>query len=57
METRKKSTHSKSEKIRQAEAEWKKRLRQTEEKSPPRPTKFTTVSDLEVPLLSTPADL
>lgn len=36
---------------------FKKRLAETERKSPPRPEKFTTLSDMDVPLLSTPLDL
>ena len=36
---------------------FKKRLAETERKAPPRPEKFTTLSDMDVPLLSTPLDL
>ncbi|MBS1963379.1 MAG: methylmalonyl-CoA mutase family protein [Bdellovibrionales bacterium] len=36
---------------------FKKRLAETEKKVPPRPERFTTLSDMEVPLLSTPLDL
>lgn len=36
---------------------WEKRLKASELKTPPRSVKFTTLSDMEVPLLSTPADL
>jgi methylmalonyl-CoA mutase N-terminal domain/subunit len=36
---------------------FKKRLAETERKMPPRPEKFTTLSDMDVPLLSTPLDL
>jgi methylmalonyl-CoA mutase N-terminal domain/subunit len=43
--------------IRQRQKEWEKKLKETEAKTPPRPVKFTTLSDMEVPLLSTPADL
>lgn len=47
----------KLEEIKKAQKEWEKELRKSEERHPPRPTKFTTISDMEVPLLSTPADL
>ncbi len=36
---------------------FEKRLKETEAKTPPRPEKFTTWSDMDVPLLSTPLDL
>ena len=36
---------------------FKRRLAETERKMPPRPEKFTTLSDMDVPLLSTPLDL
>ncbi|OFZ20120.1 MAG: methylmalonyl-CoA mutase [Bdellovibrionales bacterium GWB1_55_8] len=39
------------EEVRKAKAEWEKQL------GAPRPGRFTTLSDMEVPLLSTPADL
>jgi methylmalonyl-CoA mutase, N-terminal domain len=45
------------EKIRKAHAEWDGRLKETEKKAPPRPARFTTLSDMDVPLLSTPLDL
>ncbi len=45
------------EKLKQAAETWKQRLAETEKKNPPRPTKFTTLSDMDVPLLSTPLDL
>lgn len=45
------------EQIKKAQAEWEQRLRETEKKSPPRPERFTTLSDMDVPLLSTPATL
>jgi methylmalonyl-CoA mutase N-terminal domain/subunit len=45
------------EKIRQAQAEWEKKFKESEKKFPPRPARFTTLSDMDVPLLSTPADL
>src|SRR6478735_5066158 len=43
--------------IKNAQKEWEARLKDSEKKHPPRPAKFTTLSDMEVPLLSTPADL
>src|SRR5690242_11120310 len=43
--------------IQKAQKEWEGRLKETEKSSPPRPTRFTTLSDMEVPLLSTPVDL
>jgi methylmalonyl-CoA mutase N-terminal domain/subunit len=45
------------ESLRKAHAEWEKRLSDGEKKFPPRPARFTTLSDMEVPLLSTPLDL
>lgn len=45
------------EAIRKEQKEWQKRLETSESKTSPRPVKFTTLSDLEVPLLSTPVDL
>lgn len=36
---------------------WESRLAESEKRNPPRPTKFTTLSDMDVPLLSTPLDL
>src|SRR6478736_678821 len=53
------SDHSKEklEAIKKAQAEWEARLKKSEEKFPQRPGRFTTLSDMEVPLLSTPADL
>src|SRR5690349_14585388 len=45
------------EKIKKEQEAWKKRLEASEAKVPPRPVKFSTLSDMEVPLLSTPADL
>ncbi len=38
-------------------AEWEKKKAEIEKKSPPRPERFTTLSDMEVPLLCTPEDL
>ena len=46
-----------SQAVSHAQKEWQTRLLQSEAKSPRRPVKFTTLSDMEVPLLSTPADL
>jgi methylmalonyl-CoA mutase N-terminal domain/subunit len=46
-----------NEEIRKKRQEWEKRLTDSEKKIPPRPTKFTTWSDMDVPLLSTPDDL
>ena len=43
--------------VKAIEEKWRKDLAASEVKFPPRPTKFTTWSDLEVPLLSTPSDL
>src|SRR3954469_761362 len=43
--------------IRKAQSEWEERLKESEKKFPPRPARFTTLSDMEVPLLSTPLDL
>ncbi len=43
--------------IQEAQRNWESSLKQTETKAPPRNVKFTTLSDMEVPLLSTPADL
>ncbi len=37
--------------------EWDRKRQEGEKKVPPRPTKFTTWSDMEVPLVSTPLDL
>jgi methylmalonyl-CoA mutase N-terminal domain/subunit len=45
------------EKIQSEQSAWEKRLKDSEKKFPPRPARFTTLSDMEVPLLSTPADL
>jgi len=43
--------------IRKKQLEWEEKLKQSEASLPPRPVKFTTLSDMEVPLLSTPVDL
>jgi len=43
--------------IKKATDEWQSRIVQGEKKVPPRPARFTTLSDMDVPLLSTPADL
>ena len=47
----------KLEQIRKAQADWEKRMLDGEKKFPNRSDKFTTWSDMEVPLLSTPLDL
>lgn len=44
-------------KIEQEHSAWKKRMEEGEKKAPARPMKFTTLSDMDVPLLSTPLDL
>src|SRR4051794_29587349 len=44
-------------KIRQAQTEWQKKQEASEKKFPPRPAKFTTWSDMDMPLVSTPVDL
>jgi len=43
--------------VKKARTDWETRLSENEKKSPPRPVRFTTLSDMEVPLLSTPDDL
>jgi methylmalonyl-CoA mutase N-terminal domain/subunit len=43
--------------IRERKKQWEKDLEKTSQSHPPRPIKFTTLSDMEVPLLSTPDDL
>ena len=45
------------EKERAARIEWEKRLKDSEKKFPGRDVKFTTWSDMDVPLLSTPDTL
>ncbi len=47
----------KHEELKKAQDKWKERLAASEAKMPPRPGSFTTWSDMEVPLLSTPLDL
>jgi len=44
-------------KIAEAREAWDQAEKKASAKFPPRPTKFTTWSDMDVPLLSTPADL
>ena len=44
-------------KIAELRAQWDKQREIVEKKMPPLPTKFTTLSDMEVPLLCTPDDL
>src|SRR3954467_9447284 len=43
--------------IRKAQTEWEARLKESEKKFPQRPARFTTLSDMDVPMLSTPLDL
>ncbi|MFL5815236.1 MAG: methylmalonyl-CoA mutase [Bdellovibrionia bacterium] len=43
--------------IKKAQAEWEQKLKASEAKVPPRPARFTTWSDMDVPLMGTPADL
>lgn len=43
--------------IEAARRQWEEQIKKSEKKAPPRPVKFTTLSDMEVPLLSTPVDL
>jgi methylmalonyl-CoA mutase N-terminal domain/subunit len=45
------------EAIRKAQKEWETRLEESKKKFPERDARFTTLSDMEVPLLSTPVDL
>lgn len=45
------------DKIKKAQKEWEEKLKKTEERFPPRNASFTTWSDMEVPLLSTPLDV
>lgn len=45
------------DKIIKAKEQWEARLTEGERKFPPRPARFTTLSDMDVPLLSTPLDL
>lgn len=51
------STDQNQKSLKEIEEKWKKDLAESEKKFPPRSAKFTTWSDLEVPLLSTPTDL
>lgn len=46
-----------SQDLHQAYAEWQSRLKESDKRFPPRPARFTTLSDMEVPLLSSPLDL
>ncbi|MBC7692997.1 MAG: methylmalonyl-CoA mutase family protein [Methylotenera sp.] len=48
---------SKMDQLKKAQAEWEQRMIAGEKKVPQRDGCFTTLSDMEVPLLSTPADL
>jgi methylmalonyl-CoA mutase N-terminal domain/subunit len=47
----------KNDEIKKARKDWEKRLAESEKKFPSRTASFTTLSDMEVPLLSTPDDL
>jgi methylmalonyl-CoA mutase, N-terminal domain len=47
----------KLDEIRKAQADWEKRLADGEKKVPPRPARFTSWSDMEMPLIGTPLDL
>lgn len=46
-----------SDQLKSAQSEWEKNKEAIEKKSPPRPERFTTLSDMEVPLLCTPESL
>ncbi len=43
--------------LKESQAAWNQRREQIEKKSPPRDERFTTLSDMDVPLLCTPDDL
>ncbi|MGK5083621.1 methylmalonyl-CoA mutase family protein [Bdellovibrionota bacterium FG-1] len=43
--------------LQQKKDEWEQRLKAAEKKIAPRPARFTTLSDMDVPMLSTPLDL
>lgn len=45
------------ESIKKSQADWSKKLTESEKKTPPRKGSFTTLSDMEIPTLSTPVDL
>lgn len=45
------------DKLKKAQKAWEEARTASEKKHPPRPERFTTLSDMEVPLLSTPLDL
>ena len=45
------------EAVRKAKKEWEARLEESKKKFPERDARFTTLSDMDVPLLSTPDDL
>ncbi|MEK6580051.1 MAG: methylmalonyl-CoA mutase family protein [Bdellovibrionota bacterium] len=42
--------------VKKAHAQWTKRLKELERKTPTRKARFTTVSDMDLPLLATPLD-
>jgi methylmalonyl-CoA mutase N-terminal domain/subunit len=44
-------------KVAEAQELWRKRLSDSEKRNPPRAVRFTTLSDMELPLVSTPCDL
>lgn len=48
---------SPKDQLEKAKQDWAFRLKESEKKFPPRPARFTTWSDMDVPLLSTPSDL
>lgn len=48
---------SELKRIEEAQKDWESRLKNSEKNFPPRSVKFTTLSDMDVPLLSTPVDL
>ena len=50
-------SNSKLDEIKQAQEAWEKKLLEGEKKTPSRPARFTTWSDMDVPLLVSPADL
>ncbi|MBY0469860.1 methylmalonyl-CoA mutase family protein [bacterium] len=45
-----------SKEIESKQKDWEERLKASEKKAPPRLPRFSTISDMEVPLLSTPID-
>jgi methylmalonyl-CoA mutase, N-terminal domain len=57
MSGEKKQSRSATDRVKEAHKEWEHRLKEGEKKTPPRPARFTTLSDMDVPMLCTPADL